>query len=155
MEPIEILDYQPRFREAFRTLNEWWIHHYFEMEEKDYQILHDPETYILNKGGHILVALYKGQPAGVCALLPSDRNEFDFELSKMGVAPDCHGLGIGTALGRAILEKARGIGAKRVFLESNTILEPAIHLYRKLGFREIQSGDSPYRRCNIQMEIVL
>ena len=155
MEAIEILDYEPRFREAFRELNEWWIHKYFEMEEKDYQILHDPETHILNRGGHILVALYKGRPAGVCALLPSDRNEIDFELSKMGVAPDCHGLGIGMALGTAILQKARKMGVKRVFLESNTILEPAINLYRKLGFREMPSVESPYRRCNIQMEILL
>lgn len=155
MEAIEILDYQPRFREAFRELNEWWIRKYFEMEEKDYQILHDPQTHIISRGGHILVALYKDRPAGVCALLPSDRGGFDFELSKMGVAPDYQGLGIGMSLGRAILKKARETGAKRVFLESNTILEPAIKLYRKLGFREIPSGDSPYRRCNIQMEIIL
>ena len=152
---IQIHNYEPRFRDTFRELNEWWIHQYFEMEKKDYQILHDPETHILNKGGYILVALYDSLPAGVCALLPSDRNGIDFELSKMGVAPHYHGLGIGMALGKAVLKKARGIGAKRVFLESNTILGPAISLYRKLGFREIPSGDSPYQRCNIQMEINL
>ncbi|TNF75851.1 MAG: GNAT family N-acetyltransferase [Bacteroidetes bacterium] len=155
MVTVEIRDYEPQFRKAFRELNEWWIHQYFEMEEKDYQILHDPDTHILNRGGHILVALFKGVPAGVCALLPSDRDDFDFELSKMGVAPDCQGLGIGMALGRAVLKKARDSGAKRVFLQSNTILEPAINLYRKLGFREIPAVDSPYRRCNIQMEIAL
>ncbi|MEJ2584754.1 MAG: GNAT family N-acetyltransferase [Robiginitalea sp.] len=104
MNRIEILDYEPRFREAFRDLNQWWIQKYFEMEDKDYQILMDPETQVLHKGGHILVALLEGQAAGVCALLPSDRGDFDFELTKMGVAPGLQGRGVGKALGVAILE---------------------------------------------------
>jgi hypothetical protein len=41
--------------------------------------------------------------------------------------------------------------ADRVYLESNTILEPAIRLYRKLGFDEFVGEPSPYARCNIQM----
>ena len=40
-------------------------------------------------------------------------------------------------------------------LESNTILDPAINLYRKLGFEPVQGGVSPYDRCNIQMEMWL
>ena len=47
------------------------------------------------------------------------------------------------------------IGATRVYLESNTILEPAINLYRKLGFKSVEGGASPYGRCNIQMEVWL
>jgi GNAT superfamily N-acetyltransferase len=71
----------------------------------------------------------------------------------MGVDPDYQGLGIGYALGKAVLQDARERGAKRVYLESNTILEPAIRLYRKLGFQAFEGRDSPYQRCNIQMEI--
>ena len=152
---IRILDYEPRFREAFRDLNEWWIHRYFEMEEKDFQLLHDPKTHILDKGGLILIAQLEGHTAGVCALMPSEQSEFDFELTKMGVAPEFHRRGVGMALGKAILKKAREMGARRVFLESNTILKPAIELYEKLGFREFLGEASPYQRCNIQMEIWL
>ena len=152
---IEILNYEPCFREAFRDLNEWWIHKYFEMEDKDYQILHDPQTHVLDVGGHILIAQLEGRTVGVCALLPSDRSEFDYELTKMGVAPEFHGRGVGMALGKAILEKAHELDAKKVFLESNTVLRPAIGLYKKLGFREFPGEESPYERCNIQMEISL
>jgi len=155
MQRIEILDYEPRFRHAFRELNEWWIHRYFEMEDKDYQLLYDPQTHVLEKGGHILIALLEGQPAGTCALVPSDREGFDFELTKMGMAPEFQGRGVGMALGEAILEKARGLGAENIFLESNTILKPAIELYRKLGFREFSGEESPYQRCNIQMALSL
>ncbi|MDX1332480.1 MAG: GNAT family N-acetyltransferase [Robiginitalea sp.] len=155
MQHMEILDYEPRFRHAFRELNEWWIHRYFEMEDKDYQLLHDPQTHVLEKGGHILVALLEGQPAGTCALVPSDREGFDFELTKMGVAPEFQGRGVGMALGVAILEKARSLGAEKIFLESNTILKPAIGLYKKLGFKEFSGEESPYQRCNIQMELTL
>ena len=155
MAHIRILDYEPRFREAFRDLNQWWIHRYFEMEEKDYQILNDPQSNVLDKGGLILMAQWEGQTAGTCALLPSDRPGFDFELTKMGVAPEFQGKGVGMALGRAILEKARNLGAGKIFLESNTILKPAIGLYKKLGFREFSGEGSPYQRCNIQMELFL
>jgi ribosomal protein S18 acetylase RimI-like enzyme len=73
----------------------------------------------------------------------------------MGVSPKTQGLGIGYLLGRACIEKARALGARRVYLESNTRLKPAINLYHKLGFRKVAGPPSPYERCDIQMELVL
>ncbi|RYY25293.1 MAG: MarR family transcriptional regulator, partial [Chitinophagaceae bacterium] len=49
----------------------------------------------------------------------------------------------------------RELGARKVYLESNTKLEPAINLYYKLGFKKIAGAPSPYERCNIQMELEL
>ncbi len=66
---MQIVDYKPACREAFRTLNEEWISTWFKMEEADHKALDDPKGYILNKGGRILVALYEGEPVGVCALI--------------------------------------------------------------------------------------
>ena len=56
---------------------------------------------------------------------------------------------------QSLLDRAREVGATRVYLESNTILEPAINLYHKLGFKPFEGGASPYDRCNVQMEIWL
>ncbi|RZL43422.1 MAG: MarR family transcriptional regulator, partial [Pedobacter sp.] len=42
-----------------------------------------------------------------------------------------------------------------IYLESNTILKPAINLYHKLGFEKIAGKPTPYTRCNIQMELVV
>ena len=39
---------------------------------------------------------------------------------------------------------------------SNTLLENAIYIYRKYGFIEIPVEEkSPYKRCNIKMELVI
>jgi GNAT superfamily N-acetyltransferase len=82
-------------------------------------------------------------------------NPYDYELAKMAVSPKAQGLGIGYVLGMAVLEKARRMKAKNVYLESNTKLVPAISLYRKLGFIEVKGNATPYERCNIQMVVDL
>jgi GNAT superfamily N-acetyltransferase len=123
------------------------------MEEEDYHALDHPQEHILDGGGHIYIALYKDEPVGACAIIKM--NDGGFELAKMGVSPKAKGKGIGWLLGRACLEKARELGAHRVYLESNTRLKPAISLYHKLGFRKIAGPPSPYERCDIQMELML
>jgi hypothetical protein len=47
-------------------------------------VLEAPQEQILDKGGHILVAVRDGEPIGVCALLRVD--DATFELAKMAVA---------------------------------------------------------------------
>ena len=148
---VTITDYTPGYKTAFKALNEEWISSYFTMEESDYKALDHPEEYILNKSGQIIVALFDEKPVGVCALIKMDDPEYDFELAKMAVSPTMQGKHIGFLLGRAIIEKAKAAGAKNVYLESNTILKPAIKLYEKLGFKKIAGRATPYARCNIQM----
>lgn len=152
---LEIVAFEPRYKKAFYDLNKAWIDRYFAMEPKDFETLEHPEQSILEPGGHILIALQGATPVGVCALIVSERPGCRYELGKMGVDPAWQGRGIGRALCLAALETARRHGAQKVYLESNTILEPAIRLYRSLGFREVPGGTSPYKRSDIQMEVVL
>ena len=152
---ITIVDFEPAHKAAFRSLNEEWITQYFVMEAADFKALDHPQEYILDKGGYIAIALYNNEVVGTCALLKMDHERFDYELAKMGVSPKTQGMGIGYQLGKKIIDKAKEMGARTIFLESNTILEPAIHLYKKLGFREIPHIKTPYERCNIQMELKL
>ena len=125
------------------------------MEPLDHKALDHPKTYILDKGGHIMVAVEEGVAVGVCALVKSELEGYDYELSKMGVAPDAHGKGIGYQLGMAIIAKAKALKAKNIYLESNSVLKPALHLYRKLGFKEIKGFPSPYSRSDVQMGLEL
>jgi DNA-binding MarR family transcriptional regulator/GNAT superfamily N-acetyltransferase len=150
---VEIINYLPKYRDAFKQLNVEWITAYFKMEDADYKILDHPEEYILDNDGYILFALYNGEPVGTCALVKKDENTF--ELSKMAVSPMAKGKGIGLLLGNAAIEKAKEAGIKKLYLESNTILKPAINLYYKLGFKRIAGMPSPYERSNIQMELNL
>ena len=148
---MKIVDYAPKYREAFKQLNQWWIEQYFEMEAADYKSLDFPEKNIIDKGGYIIFAIHGDKAVGTCALVKLEDLDYDYELAKMGVHPDYHGQGIGYLLGEAVIGKARSLGAKTVYLESNTKLTPAINLYRKLGFQEVQGHETPYERSNIQM----
>lgn len=150
---VKIVEYQSVYAAAFKALNAEWISTYFEMEAVDYKSLEDPEGYILDKGGYILVALLDNEPVGVCALIKMNDGEHDFELAKMAVSPAAQGKRIGWLLGTAALDRAAELGAKKVYLESNTILKPAINLYHKLGFEKIAGHTTPYERCNIQMSV--
>ncbi len=148
---IQIVDYTSRYREAFELLNREWINQYFKVEANDEKLFSDPENQIVNKGGYIAVALFDGQPCGVCALVKSKFVEYDFELSKMAVSPKVQGKGAGYLLGQRIVEKAKELGANTLFLEGNTRLEASINLYRKLGFQAIEGRAGAYERCNIIM----
>ena len=150
---IVIAEYTPAHQQDFRRLNEFWISSYFVMEEADYQTLDHPQEYILDKGGKIILALLGAKVVGTAALLKTD--DYTYELVKMAVDPAHQGLGIGKKLGLAIIAGAAEMGAKHIYLESNTILGPAIRLYEKLGFKKIEGRPTPYRRCNIQMELII
>ena len=152
---VQIVAYEPKYHEAFKALNVEWISTYFEMEEADYKALDNPKEYILDKGGKIFVALYQNEPVGVCAMIKMKDANYDFELAKMAVSPKAQGKNIGWLLGQTIIENAKKEGAKKLYLESNTILKPAISLYHKLGFQKISGLATPYKRCNIQMELAL
>ncbi len=150
---IDVGDAEPEEFEEFSRLNYEWIEKYFQVEDSDRAALDAPKEYILDTGGVILMIRYEGKVAGTCALLRT--NEETLELAKMAVDDAYKGKGLGYLLGVAALDRARELGAKRVFLDSNTSLTPAINLYRKLGFKRMPAEPTPYARCNIQMEVIL
>lgn len=152
---ISIVEYQPRYKSYFESLNRVWIEKYFQIEARDEHVLKNPEEAILQKGGTILIALYNQVVvAGVLALIKIDNETYEF--AKMGVDENFRRKGIAEALSHAAFQKAKDLNAKKLVLFSNTILEPAIKLYRKLGFTEVPLGtSSEYRRSNIKMEFLL
>ncbi len=153
---VEIVGYRPLYKKAFYELNREWIERYWELETHDIEVLENPEKHILDKGGHIFVALYNGFPVGVCALCPMpEESAYDFELAKLAVDNSIQRKGVGRRLCAAVIDKARELGGEMLFLESNTRLKPAIALYRKLGFKELPEYHPAYARGDIQMELPL
>ena len=143
---------------AFRTLNEEWITRFFALEAKDIEILHNPEANILLKGGHIFLALFKGEPVGCVALIPIPARDGVYEVSKMAVSPHLRGLGIGRTLLEHTIAHARTIGATSLFLGSSTKLPSAVHLYESVGFRHVppeQLPPNPYTRADVFMDLPL
>lgn len=150
---VEIITFEPSHAAAFRALNLDWIRVHWEPEPSDYKVLDNPQASIIDPGGYIAIAVLGQEVVGTCALLKVD--DATFELAKMTVSDALRGAGIGRKLANDVLARASALGAQRVYLESNTVLEPAIRLYRELGFQEIAAQPSPYERANIQMELFL
>lgn len=151
---IEIVDYAPEYARAFHDLNLAWISDTFEVEDEDLAVLSDPQKYLLDNGGAILIALYNGVPVGTCAL--KRMSEDLVEMCKMTVDKSMRGKNIGRMLGEAIIEKANQIGASTIELYSNRKgSELAIELYKKLGFIEIPLTSRAYQRADIKMQLML
>ena len=141
---------------AFRTLNEEWITRYFTLEAKDREILDNPVHSILLKGGYIFMAHAGAEAVGCVALMPM--RDGVYEVSKMAVSPHLRGRGIGRRLLQHSIAQARSIGARSLFLGSNTRLKDAVHLYESVGFRHVKPETlppMPYSRADVFMELSL
>jgi ribosomal protein S18 acetylase RimI-like enzyme len=138
---LEIVDYSPSLAISFRELNLAGIEPLFGMEEKDRAILDDPWGQIIDPGGAILFALQGCLVIGTCALIR--RPKSTFELAKMAVAQKYRRHGVGRRLAEAALVRAHRLGASTVVLSTSPKLEPAIALYRSLGFEE--TADLPVK----------
>lgn len=152
---IEIVKYEDIYEDIFSSLNKEWINEYFEMEDKDKQTLEYPKKYILDKGGFILVALYENKPVGVCALIKMQNSKYDYELAKMAVSKEYQNKGIGYLLGEAVILKAKELNANSLSLATNSVLNIAISLYKKLGFTQCLVSSNDYTRSNYNMELII
>ena len=151
---VTIREFLPGDETAFRRLNEEWILRYFAMEAKDEEALADPRRTIVDRGGRIFFAVQQGKEVGCCALVTSGPGEY--EVAKMAVTESCQGMGVGRRLMERAIAEARASGARRLFLETNKRLAPAIRLYESVGFRHLPPrSDSEYARSDVYMTMEL
>jgi len=149
---IEIIEFKPKYRDDFKNLNVEWLEKYFEVEPYDKEVLSNPEKYILEKGGKIFFAKLEDKIIGTVALMPKNSS---FELTKMAVTDKIQSKGIGSLLMQKCIDEAKNLGLKEIFLFSNTKLDKAINLYKKVGFLEEHFDSSDYKRANIYMTLKL
>ncbi len=149
---VTILEYNPEYQPWFEKFNRDWIEKYFWMEPIDIAVLQNPEEHIIKKGGSILMASCDKEMAGTVALKYVEPGVYEF--TKMAVDEKFRGQKVGLLLSEAAIVKAKHLGAHKIILYSNTVLAPAISLYRKLGFKEVPL-DAVYKRSDIKMELML
>jgi N-acetylglutamate synthase-like GNAT family acetyltransferase len=149
---VKVFVYSEEYQPWFEKFNRDWIEKHFWMEPLDFQVLQHPDEHIIRKGGRIFMASCGKDVAGTVALKFVEPGVYEF--TKMAVDEKFRGRSIGKALAHAAISEARALDASRIILYSNTLLQPAIELYRKLGFREIPV-DGTYQRSNIKMELIL
>ena len=151
---VVIRPFRPGDEAAFRDINIEWIERIFAVEQKDRDVLGNPAKYILDPGGAILLAVEDEIPLGVVALMVMGQGSV--ELAKMGVTPAAQGKGAGRLLVTAAIAKAREMGMRRIYIETNSRLAPALKLYRDAGFQPLtETIPSPYARADVQLERLL
>ena len=150
---IEVVDYRPEYRDAFRDINLEWVQEMFEVEAADREVLDHPQEHILDDGGVIVLATVNGVPMGTGALKKTGPDEY--ELTKMGVLKASRGLGLGRLVLDALIERAVQLGAKRLYLLTNTDCGTAIKLYEKRGFVHdaaiLREFGKRYKRADVGM----
>jgi len=90
-------------------------------------------------GGCLLLAIYKGKPAGCVAMRKF--SDGICEMKRLYVRPNFRAQGIGRALAQAVIEGAQKAGYDFMRLDTIPSMEVANALYKSLGFRDIE----PYR----------
>ncbi|MGW2292018.1 GNAT family N-acetyltransferase [Streptomyces phaeochromogenes] len=143
--------------DAFYALNEEWISRLFTLQEEDLAVLKDPFGRIVGPGGDVLMAREPGSGTVVGCVALLAYPDAVFELAKMAVAPAAQGRGIGRQLIAAAIDRARALDGTRLFLGTNSMLAPALHLYEDAGFGRITRDRLPvadyYARADILMEL--
>lgn len=105
----------------------------------------------LPPGGCMLMAMVEGQPAGCIAMRPLAESGYlpgdarpACEMKRMFVRPGFRGLGLGRAMGVALLTRAAAAGYKLMKLDTETTFVEATALYRSMGFVEVaRYNDDP------------
>jgi len=151
---VKIIPFSKQYSNNFKLLNIEWLEKYFVVEPHDAELLEQSQENIIDKGGFIFFAQLNNKIVGTVALLKIDSK--NFELGKMAVSPTVQGLGIGQQIMQYSIDFGKSQHWSNLILYSNTVLENAIHIYRKYGFIEVPiEKNNPYARGNIKMVLKL
>lgn len=151
---LKIILYEEIYAKTFCQLNIEWLEAFFFVEDFDREVLSNPKKYIIEKGGYIFFLLENTEIIGTIALMK--KKEMIYELTKMAIVPEKRGKKMGQYLMDYCIEFAKNKNLIKLVLYSNTLLENAIHIYLKKGFKKIPvEKNCPYKRSNIKMELLL
>lgn len=145
---INVIRYNSLYKDDFKRLNYEWIEKYFKVEPIDEQLLSNPESEVLDKGGVIFIAVEEGKAIGTACILKIDKQSC--EIGKMAVFSAAQGRGVGRLLMNSCLEECKVLGFNTVILYTNEQLIPANKMYQSFGFVEVPNLDSYYERGGVK-----
>ena len=91
--------------------------------------------------GECLLARLHGAPVGAVTL--QRRTGTEAELNRLFVREAARGTGVGRVLVTTLIERARALGYRTLFLSAVRRFDAALALYRSLGFVEVAEGGDP------------
>ena len=117
-----------------------------EITDKD---IGDIQRNYIDSKGYFALLEDKGSVVGSYGILRLSDNVC--ELRKMYLKREYQGTGLGKLMMEDALIKAKGLGFKKMVLETNSVLKEAIGLYRKYGFKNFVP-EHLSDRCDCAME---
>jgi putative acetyltransferase len=127
---------------VFGVLREYGLAPDLEGTDRD---IADIEAHYINRGGVFeLIEDERGNLLGTCGLYPL--SAATVELRKMYFAKALRGRGMGKKTLQRMIETAREMGFKKIYLETASVLKEAVHLYEKFGFLPSDEKHTP--RCD-------
>lgn len=155
---LRIVEYRDELAPAFHDINAEWIQSMFVMEATDRKVLENPREMIIERNGVILF-VEAGDLGIVGAVALMKTSDGVYELTKMGVLESARGRKAGEFLLAACIDRARTMGIRELYLLTNHICVPAIHLYEKAGFQHdasiMERYGKTYERCDVAMAFPL
>lgn len=113
------------------------VSEYLSIQNYDSELSHLEEKYC-----RLYLALWGGECAGCIAM--RRLNETDCEMKRLYVRPRFRGKGIGETLVKRLLNDAKVMGFRAMYLDTLPYLDSAIRLYRRMGFHLTEKyNDSP------------
>jgi ribosomal protein S18 acetylase RimI-like enzyme len=132
---VDIVDYSLPLEAYFKDLNYQWLKSYFKVEKKSEEIIANPEKYILENGGFILFSRVDGYICGTIVMI--NHKGGIYELAHLTVSEKYPGRQIGNKLMTEAVNKAKSLGAKKIFIEIDKEFIDELRLYKKTGFEEV------------------
>lgn len=148
---MQVIEYQEKYKKDFVKLNTQWVERYFVMEDADLEVLEHVDD-LLKSGAMIYFAVEEDQVLATCMAMPLDGDVW--EICKLAASGQYTGTGAGSAVFRASMNYAKEHGAKKLTLISNSRLKPALHIYKKFGFKEVPLNKAywGFERADIEFE---
>lgn len=147
---MEIVTYRKQYKRDFVELNLAWLNKYFKVEPQDEEMLSGVET-LISEGAAVYFAVEGDRVIATCMVVP--RPDHVWEICKLATDEKYQGKGAGSAVLKACMDHAAAHGAEKLLIVSNRKLSAAMHLYAKMGFREVPIDNMEYERVDIQLEL--
>lgn len=107
---------------------------------------------LIGKGAMVYFAVENEKVLATCMAMPLENGAW--EICKLAAAGQYTGTGAGSAVFKACMDYAVNNGARKLSLISCRALKPAIHIYKKFGFKEVPLNKEYWGadKADIEME---
>lgn len=147
---MKIIQFEEKYRQDFIDFNtDWIVSNFGSLEEHDIETFEKIDEEI-KAGAMIFFAVENEIALATCMAKPME--EKTWEICKLGSNKKVPHKGAGSAVFEAAMNWALNHGAEKLFILSNSQLKPALHIYRKYGFKEIKLDNYEYVRGDIAFE---